>query len=469
MTATVIGLALLALNVSLAVRYRPAPFHFALALLSASCLGFVAIGLREEDNGPAAIYVAGLFGLSAAYWLGRLSLDRAARARPVRPAEVATMWGLGLVGIFLAALVIYHYAKVGVPLLASDIETRRFAFTESGLFGLPSRAVLFGVVVYFFACWGFSWLTASAWPVTALTVFSFGLLAATRLASGFRSSLLELVLYVALATVLAAGAITWRRFAKLYSVPIAVAVLFAVVLGGRYETVVSQPADLETGLIPTASRQPEAPAQPAVASMQPGESALAPREPESSTTTAQSLQSRVLGIAQRATGGSAEPGYLVITRRVGLPKGETSLVNDVRYYIPRYLQLTPDSFPFVKIVSAQLYGTALSRDSFIVPVTIGALPALVYDFALLGMLIFCSLGALYAFLERLAIRTGSPFVFAGIATGLVALTDYLTKGDLLFEVLNWSAMVILLGVVFAVTRLAVLVIPWPPGQIRPRH
>jgi hypothetical protein len=108
----------------------------------------------------------------------------------------------------------------------------------------------------------------------------------------------------------------------------------------------------------------------------------------------------------------------------------------------------PDAFPFVKVVAAQMYGTALVRESFMVPVTIGALPALTYDFGLIGFIAFGLIGALYASLERLAMRGLSPVGLAGGSTALVALTDYATKGDLLFDVLNWSAMFVFALILF---------------------
>jgi hypothetical protein len=438
MTSLLLASAVVLLNLLLAVRFRPSPFHICLLFLSTACLGFVGLGITYADDAPAALYVAALFSLSGAYWLGRVVIS--SKSQPYRRSLTTTstsrtVWGLAATGIALVLLVLYHYSKVGIPVFAADVETRRFAFTESGLFGLPSRAVLFGVVIYFFACWSAAGMTVHRRSLVVIAAYSLALLALTRIASGFRSGLLELTVYVAFALTLRSPEIRWQRAARLL-VPVAGAVLFAILLGGRYETLIEEPIETQPpGVNPGPS--PTAP----VASPSPG---------------LPQLTRRAIGILERATGGAAEPGYAVLTRRVGLPAGDVTLTNDLRYYIPRYLQLTPpaDAYPFVKIVSAELYGTPLTRDSFIVPVTVGALPVLVYDLGIVGVLLFCALGALYSLLEAAAQRASSPAVFAAFATAIVALTEYLTKGDLLFEVLNWSAMLVVVGMMFIIARSA---------------
>ena len=430
-------------------RSRLLPFQLVFLQLSLIAVGFISIGVRAANEVPAELVVVGLAVLGAGYLAARRSRPFSAGNPPSDAhATGAELTALSVVGIVLALLVGYHFNAVGIPLLASDIETRRFDFLGSGLFGLPGRAMLFGVVVFFFLTIGYLSRYRSRATIV-LAVSAFALLAITRLASGFRSSLLELILFVAIAHLLSGRAVSVARAAAIYTVPVAIALFFAVGLSGRYETIASG----QTG--PTApSGEPAYVAEP---------------PPPAESAPNQSLQSRVLVIGERATGGAAGSGFLVLAHRQLIPDTGNSLLNDLRYYIPRYLQLSPaaGSYPFVKIVSATLYGTPLARDSFIVPVTIGAFPTLYFDFGLLAFPLYLLLGALYAVLERRAVHSPSPLIFTAYGVGILALNDYLTKGDLIFDVLNWTAMLLFVAVLFVIIRRLAGTLSWTMMRLRP--
>jgi peptidoglycan/LPS O-acetylase OafA/YrhL len=94
----------------------------------------------------------------------------------------------------------------------------------------------------------------------------------------------------------------------------------------------------------------------------------------------------------------------------------------------------------VLVVSAEVLGTPLDDASFIVPVTVGAFASLVWDFGVVGFMLFVLLGVLFAWAEARAFRTPRALPFIAWVTVLSVLSGYLQKGDLIYNVLNWGLM-----------------------------
>ncbi len=87
--------------------------------------------------------------------------------------------------------VIYHYSVVGIPSLSEDVEVLRFQASKSGLFGIPSRIVNFGIYIILIHI-----LIAKKNGLIDLKMYLVALVLAliVMLCSGSKSSLLTLLI-----------------------------------------------------------------------------------------------------------------------------------------------------------------------------------------------------------------------------------------------------------------------------------
>jgi hypothetical protein len=226
---------------------------------------------------------------------------------------------------------------------------------------------------------------------------SLGLFLLSRLASGFKSGLLEVVVVVFLASAVISNGITIKRAAMRYVAWIGLAIGFATLVAPLYFS--------NSGL------------------------------------SAEELAYRLV---DRETAGGALPGHVVMQESPPLVLRPSNIaVLDVKYTAYRYLGIDlGEYFNFDQIVAASIYRSPLSNLS--VPVTVGAFPQLIYDTGrLIAVVLMIGIGGLYRRIEMVAVRTDSVKVYVVAVSALLALTGYLTKGDLIYLAVNWTLMVAL--------------------------
>jgi hypothetical protein len=390
-------------------RGRLSPFLITIATLGLVVPGYASLADTYGQPTPFYEYSFGVLMLALGYaWAKRTSNSSNELRAGIEPPRRG---GIAVVLVILAILGTYHFAQVGLPILQKNVETSRFDFTGSGLFGLPGRVVLFGIPIVTYLAVAFARSTgANLRRPGAILGTAMLLLVATRIVMGFKSGIAEVITILLVAVVLAWGPPKAARGAVTLAIPVAAAVFFAVIVSGLYGTVV------------------------------------------------ESNQPALVYLVDRSTVIGAIPGYDVLSNRIVLPSGETnSLVNDAEYYIPKYLGLgaPANRFPFELVVSAWIYGTPLTDQSFIVPVTVGAFASLLWDFGPLGFLFYVVLGMTFAWAENRAFREMAALPFVAWLTLLTILNGYLTKGDLVYNVLNWGAMLAFVLLTYGVACLMI--------------
>ena len=347
-------------------RGRLSPFLITITSLGLVVPGYASLADSYRQPTPFYEYSFGVLALAIAYAWTKRSITPSSELRA--GIEPPRRGGVAGVIVILAILGTYHFAQVGLPILQPNVEISRFNFTGSGLFGLPGRVVLFGVPIVTYLAVAYARGTGSSIRRPgAILGAAMLLLIATELVLGFKSGIAVVITILLVAVVLAWGPPKAVRAAFTLAIPIAAAVFFAVMVSGLYGTFVESN-------------------QPAVAYL-----------------------------IERSTVIAAIPGYEVLAGGIVMPSGETnSLVNDAEYYVPKYLGLGPraNRFPFELVVSASIFGTSLTDNSFIVPVTVGAFASLLWDFGQLGFLFYMVLGVVFAWAENRAFRETAalPFV-----------------------------------------------------------
>lgn len=315
-------------------------------------------------------------------------------------------WGLETGPILVAMLivaagVVWHFSATGIPLLQQNVETARFNFS-SGLLGIPGRLYLFGapliwlLAVRHAANGGPRWIS---WSALAILVLS-------RLASGFKSALLEIVVLAFFSAAMSPRGVRVSSALRRYVLPLSVAVLFAFYVFGTYQT--SQLTDQGAG--------------------------------------------KALGV--RATSGVAVAG--VHSMKYGeLLLPTSALRNDLVHFSRKYSGLgASESFSYSERISASIYGTPLSVNSFIVPVTIGAIAEIYHDVGAWGAfagLVF--VGFLLGRCEYRARQYGRWWRFFAAISLFLALHGYVTKGGLVYNIFNWGAISIFIAIILIFVRL----------------
>jgi len=310
--------------------------------------------------------------------------------------------GIRWFGWIVVTLTAYHFAMAGVPLFSTDIETSRFDFTSSGLFGIPGRMFLFGLP--------FTTLLVTVASVRklvpvsrALVIFLWCAYATANLLGGFKGGLVSVLTTMLLARSITSRPLALRRAVVGWRiVVIIIALLYGGVISLRYRSLgLNSPADV------------------------------------------------VPYLAARATVSAAEPGYLVFERFGTDGTGGAQFAQDTRYFLTKYLPFLPLEqsvvFPFEKTVSAALSRTPISSTAFIVPVTIGAFPELVAN---LGVWVALSamflIGIVLSYLVSKAQHCTSALNGALLGLAVYFLQIYILNGDLVYSFLNLSLMSALL-------------------------
>ncbi len=291
-------------------------------------------------------------------------------------------------------LTFYHFFVSGVPLLSEDVETARFDFTSSGLFGIPGRMFLFGLpfTVLLVSTAAFRKLM----PVSRkLFYFVWLSYIATSLLGGFKGGLVAVLTIMLLAQSVVSRPLSLRRAVVGWRVFVLVgALLYCGLISFRYRSLgLTSPGDV----IPY--------------------------------------------LAARATTSAAAPGYLVFSRYGTDGTGGDHYAQDATYFLRKYLPfIFPDdgvTLPFDKTVSAALYHTPISSTSFIVPVTVGAFPELVSNVgvgaAMAGMFL---VGVCISYFVSRAQLSSGAFQSALFALTVNLLQIYILNGNLVYTCFN---------------------------------
>jgi hypothetical protein len=373
----------------------------------------------------------------ACFTAGHFLHDRRASAampvniyKPYRRSSPAILLFVSIV----VTMTFYHFAVSGVPLLSDDVETTRFDFTSSGLFGIPGRMFLFGLP--------FSVLLVSlgagrkiARVSARLLLFTWAAYAASSLLSGFKGGLITVLATMLLAKTLSGKPVSLFKLAVGWRVFVVIAALaYCAGISFRYKSLgLASPGDV------------------------------------------------VPYLAARATRSAAAPGHLVF-RQLGTDgSGGKQFAGDTRYFIKKYLPFIASEeempLPLDKAISATLYHTPITANAFIVPVTVGGFPELVVNMGWpLAMIAMLGLGMLLSFLVKQAQRSSSAFKGAGFGFAIYVLQIYLLNGNLIYTVFNLVLMTAMLSIVYWLCRLPnvlsarrnVPLYSWPRGSAEGR-
>lgn len=310
------------------------------------------------------------------------------------PATHAAGRGQGLLApgalrwaaVGVLVLTAYHFTVVGIPALSADVETARFALGSSGLAGLPSRALLFGLPILALVTGTHRGRVSG--PVTAWVWGGFVL---SRLAMGFKGGLVEVVLLALTAGLLRGARLRPGAVAALVA-GLAAALSFGLFIGGKYGT-------LADGGGPGAGY-----------------------------------------VATRLTTGAAEPAWFLVQYRGEVTSGGSAALHDAKYFAYRYLGVQGGpSFATDQLVSSLVTGTPRSGDSFLVPVTVGGgaylLASVGLPAAVLG-LVLC--GVCFSRSCRL-LTQGRSLPSAVVAAAVViALRTFLQNGGGVYLAVNFA-------------------------------
>jgi hypothetical protein len=241
-----------------------------------------------------------------------------------------------LVIVGILAFVGYHFVVGGVPALSGTVETSRYAFAAAGLFGIPGRMFLYGLP--FAALMSLSALLRQ--PSLAsrrLAQVVWGAFVLSEVLGGFKGGIVTVILVALLGLALAGRpmdlslAVRSRWLLAAFAAAVCVAVFYSF----QYRSLgVNSPTDAARYLV------------------------------------------------ARLTVDGARPGYVALTE-IPSPTNPPYVVDDISYFAERYagFRIMPyEPFPLDQKISARLYGIPLSRDSFLVPVTVGPYAGWAVDF-----------------------------------------------------------------------------------------
>jgi hypothetical protein len=399
-------------------RWQITPFWVSTLEMSLVLIGFITLDQRNHSIASVS-YVLAFTSMAAGYQVRRL-------VRPkkllVFPALISRHYEC-LLGLFIIILgfTAYHFAIVGFPVFSADPEVARFGFSDSGLFGIPGRMYLFGVPFLVLACASFSARFPSP-SSQRLSTMAWAIYICVNVLSAFKGALLDALLMVFLT-------------ASIKGKPVH---LFRTVNTGRLLLLVG--AGLYASVLTMSYL----------------------------TLGYTSITDIATYASQRMTVGSAEPGYLVLQEFRSDRVGEYFL-SDVRYFAGKYFSFlgikASPYFPLDLTVSAQLYGTPLSTENLIVPVTVGLFPECVANFGVAtAVAVMFVIGVAYATLYIKARNARSPFVACMTAFAIYMLQRCIVKGGLAYFIMNYALMAGLLTLVYVVVGHLLSVVIAAPRQ-----
>ncbi|MGI5197913.1 hypothetical protein ACQEVY_30500 [Streptomyces sp. CA-288835] len=340
-------------------------------------------------------------GVLAVGWRGGEArvVPRSGHAR-VHPAA---LWGSQQIGLAVSALLVCgltvtHFSIVGIPALSGNPEIERFNLGASGLFGLPSRGVLFGLPILATLC-GVKyarlpgWVTGMVWAVFVLS----------RLALGFKGGLVEVLVVLFTVVLLRRGRV--RPATVIAGLPLlALTMGYGTWIGNQYQTL------------------------------------------------ARSGGASLGYVLDRLTIDAASPAWYSLVLGRTATQGDPAFGHDLRYFAAHYLGLgNGPTFAYDKIVSSYVTGTPLTGDSFLVPVTAGGAAYLINSVgAVLAVVVAGALG--YAWqrcCDQIAATRRVPVGLVCI-TYILAARTFLLNGGGAYLAVNYGCALALLAIPYLV-------------------
>ena len=132
---------------------------------------------------------------------------------------------------FVGLFTLIHFAADGIPVLSGNVETSKFEFGKS-LFGIPGRIYLYGLPLATGAALARSRQLGLRWSKDRLTLIAISLFTVSRLLSGFKGGLLEVLIVLLIAAVLAQGPVTSVAHVLRRYLPLVITAVIAVFLVG---------------------------------------------------------------------------------------------------------------------------------------------------------------------------------------------------------------------------------------------
>lgn len=375
-----------------ATKYRLTLALLILLQLVPVSLGLVLLAQTGQYSwSPVWGYAASIVALS----VGFLSRSAHPQQRPhkTEPCDAQADQQLGWVIACLCAIgCLLHFARGGIPLFSSQIEVARYDFTSSGLLGIPGRIYLFGVPFAFVFAFAANRLALRRIRADRLLVFTFVLFAGSRILSGFKGGLVDVVLVtlISVTVLVSQERLQLRRVLPgILSVLVPVAA-FAAAVGSTYGTYA------QSGL---------------------------------------SLQENLW---RRLTMVAAEPAAYVLDARQ-FSRLINPYANDFKYFALRYTgQSTGELFAYDRAISSGLLGFSPRTGSFAPPVTIGG-------YAELSVALGVPIALAVMFLFGRLLRVGQDTLYqSALPASLVIafswqLTRFILNGSLAYSLINWMA------------------------------
>ncbi len=296
--------------------------------------------------------------------------------------------------------IIYHFAVGGIPILKSNVEIERFNFTNSGLFGIPGRMVQYGIYFLVFYSAYFCYNKKGK----KYFIISLGLFVICKLLNGFKGSMYDIVVMIVYLFAFSKKDYNVKKFLNLKFISlIIVSIGFAALIFQQYG----------------ASKY--------------------------YTNTSEYLINRLTII-------QAEAGNYMLKNM----EKKNYFYNDFVYYIRKYLKINLDSSTgynaLEKTVSASKNGISLTENNFVVPVTVGAFNEFWFNInSFMAMIFMLLIGAVYGSIEK-KMKTGcmNPFRFACYGLLVYMINMYISKGGLMYYVINYFLMILLMKIFYTV-------------------
>lgn len=217
----------------------------------------------------------------------------------------------------LLTLATVHFSAVGIPLFSENVETVRFDVGSSGLFGLPSRGVLYAT-----PCVALIALATCSRGTRGPVLAVWTLFLATQIALGFKGALIEVV---------SISAIGWFARSARLKVREVGGVAFGGMLAVAYVQYVAQ----------------------RYATLAGGATGLT-------------------YVMKRATTDAIEAGYTALAIPIRFRPDGSMFIYDMSVLIDRYLNINGAArYTLDQLVSATVTGTPVGPGAFLVPVTLG--------------------------------------------------------------------------------------------------